>query len=73
MLVSLHEVIGPAVVWLLQSPDADGLKAKRIHSPGITHKYGLLDGWDDTGTLYPRPDQRSSAKASATDSRTVGE
>ena len=52
--VSPPEVIGPAIVWLVQSPDADRLLTKRVFLPGVTQKYDLLPGWDGPGTPYPR-------------------
>jgi 3-oxoacyl-[acyl-carrier protein] reductase len=51
--VSPPESIGPAIVWLVQSPDADRLLAKRVHLPGLTQKHHLLEGWDGPGTVYP--------------------
>ncbi len=53
--VSPPESIGPAMVWLVQSPDADRLRSKRVNLPGLTHKQGLLAGWGGPGTLYPAP------------------
>lgn len=52
--VSPPEAIGPAVVWLAQSPDALRLTRKRVSLPDITHKHGLLPGWDGPGTPYPK-------------------
>jgi 3-oxoacyl-[acyl-carrier protein] reductase len=54
MPVSPPEAIGPAIVWLVQSPDADRLLTKRVYLPGITHKHALLDSWDGPGTVYPK-------------------
>jgi hypothetical protein len=51
--VSPPESIGPAIVWLVTSPEADRLLSKRIYLPGLTHKHGLLEGWDGPGTPYP--------------------
>lgn len=51
--VSPPEAIGPAIVWLAQSPDAARLIRKRISLPDITHKHGLLPGWDGPGTVFP--------------------
>jgi NAD(P)-dependent dehydrogenase (short-subunit alcohol dehydrogenase family) len=51
--VSPPESIGPAMAWLVTSPDADRLRSKRVNLPGLTHKYGLLKGWGGPGTLYP--------------------
>jgi 3-oxoacyl-[acyl-carrier protein] reductase len=53
--VSPPEAIGPAIVWLLASPDADRLRSKRVNLPGLTHKQGLLAGWGGPGTPYPAP------------------
>jgi NAD(P)-dependent dehydrogenase (short-subunit alcohol dehydrogenase family) len=50
--VSPPDCIGPAIVWLLESPDADRLLAKRVNLPGLAHKHGLLAGWDGPGSLY---------------------
>jgi NAD(P)-dependent dehydrogenase (short-subunit alcohol dehydrogenase family) len=50
--VSPPESIGPAIAWLLTAPDAHRLLRKRIYLPGLTHKNGLLEGWDGPGTLY---------------------
>ncbi|HMK12420.1 MAG TPA: SDR family oxidoreductase, partial [Acidimicrobiales bacterium] len=44
--VSPPEAIGPAIVWLVQSPEAIRLARKRVSLPDITHKHGLLAGWD---------------------------
>jgi NAD(P)-dependent dehydrogenase (short-subunit alcohol dehydrogenase family) len=55
MAVSPPEAIGPAIVWLVQSPEADRLRTKRINLPGITHRHGLLPGWDGPGSDYQRP------------------
>lgn len=55
MPVSPPESIGPAIVWLVQSPDADRLLPKRVYLPGLTHKHHLLDDWNGPGTLYPPP------------------
>jgi len=52
--VSPPEAIGPAVVWLAKSPDALRLVRKRVSLPDITHKHGLLPGWDGPGTPYPK-------------------
>jgi 3-oxoacyl-[acyl-carrier protein] reductase len=53
MPVSPPESIGPAIVWLVQSPDAERLLRKRVYLPGLTHKHQLLDGWDGPGTAFP--------------------
>jgi NAD(P)-dependent dehydrogenase (short-subunit alcohol dehydrogenase family) len=53
MPVSPPESIGPAIVWLVREPDAERLLSKRVYLPGITHRHGLLAGWDGPGTLYP--------------------
>jgi NAD(P)-dependent dehydrogenase (short-subunit alcohol dehydrogenase family) len=52
--VSPPESIGPAVVWLVQSPEADRLLAKRVNLPGLTHKHGLLPNWAGPGTAWQR-------------------
>ena len=52
MPVSPPEAIGPAIVWLVESPDADRLRAKRVNLPGLTHRQGLLAGWGGPGTAY---------------------
>lgn len=51
--VSPPESIGPAIVWLTTSPDADRLLSKRVYLPGISHRHGLLEGWEGPGTRYP--------------------
>ena len=51
--VAPAEVIGPAIAWLVRSPDADRLLSKRIHLPAITERQGLLAGWDGPGSPYP--------------------
>ena len=53
--VSPPEAIGPAILWLVQSPGAERLLSKRINLPGLTHKQGLLPGWDGPGTAYQAP------------------
>jgi len=50
--VSPPESIGPAIVWLVGSPEADRFLPKRVNLPGLTHKQGLLPGWDGPGTAY---------------------
>lgn len=56
MAVSPPESIGPAVVWLVESPEAHRLLAKRVNLPTVTHHNGLLPGWDGPGTMYrPEP------------------
>jgi 3-oxoacyl-[acyl-carrier protein] reductase len=50
--VSPPESIGPAIVWLARSADADRLLPKRVNLPGLTHKQGLLPGWDGPGTAF---------------------
>jgi 3-oxoacyl-[acyl-carrier protein] reductase len=64
MPVSPPESIGPAIVWLVTSPEADRLLSKRIYLPGITHKYHLLDGWEGPGTLYVRPTESGQTRLS---------
>ena len=51
--VSPPESIGPGVVWLVDSPDADALRSKRIDLPRLTHQHGLLPGWGGPGSRYP--------------------
>jgi NAD(P)-dependent dehydrogenase (short-subunit alcohol dehydrogenase family) len=53
MPVSPPEAIGPAIVWLIESPEADRLITKRVNLPGLTHRHGLLPGWGGPGTIYP--------------------
>jgi NAD(P)-dependent dehydrogenase (short-subunit alcohol dehydrogenase family) len=55
MPVSPPESIGPAMVWLVTSPEADRLRSKRVNLPGLCHKQRLLERWDGPGTLYPAP------------------
>jgi 3-oxoacyl-[acyl-carrier protein] reductase len=50
--VSPPQSIGPAILWLLREPDAARLMSKRVNLPGLTHKFGLLDGWNGPGTDY---------------------
>jgi 3-oxoacyl-[acyl-carrier protein] reductase len=50
--VSPPECIGPAITWLIETPDADKLLTKRVYLPGVTHKQGLLAGWDGPGSHY---------------------
>jgi hypothetical protein len=52
--VSPPEAIGPAIVWLLTSPNAERLRAKRINLPGIMARHGLLSGWDGPGSTFER-------------------
>jgi hypothetical protein len=47
--VSPPESIGPAIVWLIESPAADRLLRKRVYLP-LTHRHGLLPDWDGPGT-----------------------
>jgi NAD(P)-dependent dehydrogenase (short-subunit alcohol dehydrogenase family) len=58
MPVSPPESIGPAIAWLIESPEAEKLLKKRVYLPGLTFKQGLLQGWDGPGTHY-----RSTAPA----------
>jgi 3-oxoacyl-[acyl-carrier protein] reductase len=51
--VSPPESIGPGIVWLVDSPDADALITKRIDLPRLTHQHGLLPGWDGPGSAPP--------------------
>jgi NAD(P)-dependent dehydrogenase (short-subunit alcohol dehydrogenase family) len=52
MPVSPPECIGPAIVWLAQSADADRLRKKRVSLPDLTNKLGLLPGWDGPGSSF---------------------
>ena len=51
--VNPAEAIGAAIVWLVESPEAERLLAKRIHLPAIAQKQSLLEGWDGPGSAYP--------------------
>ena len=53
MPVSPPDAIGPAIVWLAESPEANRLLSKRVNLPGLTHRLSLLPGWDGPGTAYP--------------------
>ncbi len=53
MPVSPPEAIGPAIVWLVESPDATRLLTKRVSLPGLTHKLHLLEGCQGPGSVYP--------------------
>jgi NAD(P)-dependent dehydrogenase (short-subunit alcohol dehydrogenase family) len=44
------------LAWLVRSPDAVDLLSKRINLPTITHKYGLLSGWEGPGTPFTSSD-----------------
>jgi NAD(P)-dependent dehydrogenase (short-subunit alcohol dehydrogenase family) len=50
--VSPPDAIGPAIVWLAREPAADRLLSKRVDLPGLTHKHGLLPGWNGPGTSF---------------------
>jgi 3-oxoacyl-[acyl-carrier protein] reductase len=50
--VSPPDAIGPAIVWLAREPGADRLRNKRVDLPGLTHKHGLLPGWNGPGTSF---------------------
>ncbi len=50
--VSPPECIGPALLWLVESPEADRFLDKRVNLPGLTHRHGLLPGWGGPGTPY---------------------
>lgn len=50
--VSPPESIGAAIVWLVQSPEAQRLKSKRIYLPGLAQKHGLVPGWQGPGTMF---------------------
>jgi 3-oxoacyl-[acyl-carrier protein] reductase len=56
--VSPPECIGPAITWLIETPEADKLLKKRVYLPGLAYKQGLLAGWDGPGSHY-----RSTAPA----------
>jgi NAD(P)-dependent dehydrogenase (short-subunit alcohol dehydrogenase family) len=50
--VSPPEAIGPAVLWLVRDPGAVRLLAKRVNLPGLSHKFGLLPGWNGPGSFF---------------------
>jgi NAD(P)-dependent dehydrogenase (short-subunit alcohol dehydrogenase family) len=50
--VSPPDCIGPAIVWLVTDPDATRLLRKRVSLPDLTHKRGLLAGWDGPGSPF---------------------
>ena len=50
--VSPPDAIGPAIVWLVQEAAATRLLRKRVDLPGLTHKHGLLPGWNGPGTSF---------------------
>jgi 3-oxoacyl-[acyl-carrier protein] reductase len=50
--VSPPDAIGPALVWLVREVAATRLLNKRVDLPGLTHKHGLLPGWDGPGTSF---------------------
>ena len=50
--VSPPECIGPALLWLVRSPDADRLMKKRVSLPDLTNKLGLLPAWDGPGSAF---------------------
>jgi NAD(P)-dependent dehydrogenase (short-subunit alcohol dehydrogenase family) len=50
--VSPPESIGPAIVWLVESPEADRLLRKRVSLPDLTHRRGLLPGWNGPGSDF---------------------
>ena len=52
--VSPPEAIGPAILWLVREAAATRLLSKRVDLPGLTHKHGLLPGWNGPGTSYSR-------------------
>jgi NAD(P)-dependent dehydrogenase (short-subunit alcohol dehydrogenase family) len=55
MPVAPPESIGPAIQWLVDGGEAaERLRSKRINLPSLTHKQGLLAGWDGPGTAYPK-------------------
>ena len=57
--VSPPQAIGPAIAWLVQSPDASTLLSKRVNLPALTHEHALLPGWDGPGTPYPHAGERA--------------
>ncbi len=63
--VSPPESIGPAMVWLVRSPDADRFLSKRVNLPGLTAKQGLLEDWDGPGTIYPATAARETTPPDA--------
>jgi NAD(P)-dependent dehydrogenase (short-subunit alcohol dehydrogenase family) len=50
--VSPPESIGPAIVWLIRDPTAARLLGKRVNLPGLSHKQGLVPGWDGPGSHF---------------------
>ena len=50
--VSPPDAIGPAIVWLVREEGASRLLSKRVDLPGLTHKHGLLPGWNGPGTTF---------------------
>jgi 3-oxoacyl-[acyl-carrier protein] reductase len=50
--VSPPDAIGPAIEWLVRERAADRLLSKRVDLPGLSHKHGLLPGWDGPGTSF---------------------
>jgi NAD(P)-dependent dehydrogenase (short-subunit alcohol dehydrogenase family) len=50
--VSPPESIGPAIVWLIRDPDGVRLVGKRVNLPGLSHKQGLVPGWDGPGSRF---------------------
>jgi 3-oxoacyl-[acyl-carrier protein] reductase len=50
--VSPPDSIGPAIVWLVRDPGAARLLSKRVNLPGLSHKQGLLAGWDGPGSSF---------------------
>jgi NAD(P)-dependent dehydrogenase (short-subunit alcohol dehydrogenase family) len=52
--VSPPDAIGPAILWLVREAAATRLLSKRVDLPGLTHKHGLLPGWNGPGTSFSR-------------------
>ena len=50
--VSPPESIGRAIVWLVREPAAAKFLSKRVNLPGLTHKQGLLPGWEGPGSRF---------------------
>ena len=40
------------MLWLIRDPGAARLMTKRVNLPGLTHKQGLLPGWDGPGSHF---------------------
>jgi NAD(P)-dependent dehydrogenase (short-subunit alcohol dehydrogenase family) len=50
--VSPPQAIGPAILWLIREPAAERLLSKRVNLPGLSHKQGLVPGWQGPGTAF---------------------